>query len=129
MWAGCSATSECSDGCRSASIGGLLLGVGFGTAGLGGRRWNLLADLLAIIVADHYHKKFGFLRRDDPARHLRPFAFAAPAIADQTGIGAVLAHDGNFGVLGKRIFKAIGKPIGVRIAYDHDRGCGLGLLL
>src|SRR5262249_38288175 len=54
---------------------------------------------------------------------------AAPAVADQTGIGAVLAYDGNFGVLGKRIFETVGKPIGVRIAHDHDRGCGLGLLL
>jgi hypothetical protein len=30
------------------------------SGGLSGRRWNLLADLLAIIVADHYHEEFGF---------------------------------------------------------------------
>jgi hypothetical protein len=103
-------------------FGWLLLSVDRGwchryrSGGLSGRRWNLLADLLAIIVADHYHEEFGFLCRDELAHHLRPFTVAASAVADQTGIGAVLANHDNFGGLRKRIFKAVRKPIGVCVA-------------
>src|SRR5262249_30929202 len=64
---------------------------------------------------------------DDLARGLWPFdGVAALVVADEAGVGAVLAHDADLGVFGEGVFQAIGQPIGVGIAYDHDRGGGVG---
>src|SRR6516225_9037619 len=89
-----------------------------------GRR-SLLTDSLAIIVSDHHDDEFGFLGSDDLARHLRPFAIAAPIVADETGIGAMFAHDADFGLLGKSIFEPVGKPVSVRITHHHDLDRGI----
>src|SRR5262249_24927838 len=62
----------------------------------------------------------GLLRSDDLARHLRPLAIAALIVMNETGIGAVFAHDADFGLLGKGIFKPIGKPVSVGITHHHD---------
>src|SRR5262249_16931725 len=61
------------------------------------RRRGLLPDGLAIIVSDHHDDEFGFLGNDDLARHLRPLAIAARIVTDETGIGAMFAHDADFG--------------------------------
>src|SRR5262249_8689388 len=89
-----------------------------------GRR-SLLADGLAIIVSDHHDDEFGFLGSDDLARHLRPLAIAVLIVTDETGIGAMFAHDADLGLLGKGIFKPKGKPVSVRITHHHDLDRGI----
>src|SRR5258707_6006461 len=89
-----------------------------------GRR-SLLTDGLAIIVSDHHDDEFGFLGSDDLARHLRPLALAALIVTDETGIGAMFAHDADLGLLGKGIFKPVGKPVSVRITHHHDLDRGI----
>src|SRR5262249_56068642 len=84
-----------------------------------GRR-SLFPDGLAIIVSDHHHDEFGFLGNDDLARHLRPFALAALIVTNETGIGAMFAHDADLGLLGKGIFKPKGNPVSVPITHPHD---------
>src|SRR6516162_11089686 len=84
------------------------------------RRWrSLLTDGLAIIVSDHHDDEFGFLGGNDLARHLRPFAIAAPIVADETGIGAMFAHDADLGLLGKSIFEPVGKPVSTGVAQKR----------
>ena len=80
---------------------------------------------LAIIVSDHHDEEFGFLGNDDLARHLRPLALAALIVTNETGIGAMFAHDANLGLLGKGIFKPKCKPVGVRITHHHDLDSGI----
>jgi hypothetical protein len=89
-----------------------------------GRR-SLLTDGLAIIVSDHHDNEFGFLGSDDLARHLRPLALAARIVPDETGVGAMFAHDADLGLFGKGIFKPEGKPISVRITHHHDLDRGI----
>src|SRR5215471_1567339 len=89
-----------------------------------GRR-SLLTNGLAIIVSDHHDDEVGLLRSDDLARHLRPLAIAALIVMNETGIGAVFAHDADFGLLGKGIFKPIGKPVSVGITHHHDLNRGI----
>src|SRR5215470_12132649 len=89
------------------------------------KRRGLLTDGLAIIVSDHHNDEFGFLGNDDLARHLRPLAIAALIVTDETGIGAMFAHDADFGFLGKGIFKPEGKPVSVRITHHHDLDRGI----
>src|SRR6516165_798745 len=89
------------------------------------RRRSLLTDGLAIVVSDHHNDEFGFLGSDDLACHLRPFAIAALIVTDETGVGAMFAHDADLGFLGKGIFKPVGKPISVRIAHHHDLDRGI----
>src|SRR6516162_2364275 len=89
-----------------------------------GRR-SLLTDGLAIIVSDHHDHEFGFLGSDDLARHLRPLALAARIVPDETGVGAMFAHDADLGLFGKGIFKPEGKPISVRITHHHDLDRGI----
>ncbi len=89
-----------------------------------GRR-SLFADGLAIVVSDHHDDELGLLGRDNLARHLRPFAIAALIVADETGSGAVFAHDADLGLLGKGIFKPVGNPVGVGIAHHHDLDRGI----
>src|SRR5262249_5631102 len=90
------------------------------------RRWrSLLTDGLAIIVSDHHNDEFGFLGGDDLARHLRPLALAALIVTNETGIGAVFAHDADLGLLGKGIFKPKCKPVSVRITHHHDLDRGI----
>src|SRR5262249_53962950 len=89
------------------------------------RRRSLLTDGLAIIVSDHHDDEFGFLGSDDLARHLRPFAIAALIVPDETGLGAMFAHDADFELLGKGIFKPVGKPVSVRITHHHDLDRGI----
>src|SRR5262249_42441621 len=84
-----------------------------------GRR-SLLTDGLAIVVSDHHDDEFGFLGSDDLARHLRPLAIATLIVTDETGIGAIFAHDPDLGLLGKGIFKPVGKPVSVGITHHHD---------
>src|SRR5262245_7798060 len=93
------------------------------------RRRSLLADRLAIVVADHHDDELGFLGGDDLARHLRPLDVAARVVADEAGIGAMLAHDRNLGFLGKCVLEPVGQPVRVAIAHHHDRGGGLRLFL
>ena len=90
---------------------------------------RLLADRLAVVVADHHHDEFGLLGRDDLLRDLRPVDVAATVVADQAGIGAMLAHDADLGLLGECFFEPEREPVGHRIAHHHDVGRGLGLLL
>src|SRR5262249_12122743 len=66
-----------------------------------------------------------FLGNDDLARHLRPLAIAALIVTNETGIGAMFAHDADFGLLGKTIFKPKGKPISVGITHHHDLDPGI----
>ncbi len=89
-----------------------------------GRR-SLLTDGLAIVVSDHDDDELGFLGSDNLARHLRPFDLAALIVADETGSGAMFAHDADLGLLGKGIFKPVGKPVGVGIAHHHDLDRGI----
>src|SRR5262249_2686653 len=89
-----------------------------------GRR-SLLTDGLAIVVPDHHDDELGFLGSDDLARQLRPFDIAALIVADETGRGAMFAHDADLGLLGKGIFKPVGKPVGVGIAHHHDLDRGI----
>src|SRR6516165_377727 len=89
-----------------------------------GRR-SLLTDGLAIIVSDHHDEEFGFLGNDDLARHLRPLALSALIVTNETGIGAMFAHDADLGLLGKGIFKPKGKPVSVRITHHHDLDSGI----
>ncbi len=126
-------------------LGGLMLGVGRGRSGAGRRRLcrlriglrrarahgcrRLFTDQLAVVVADHHDDELGLLGRYDLARHLRPLVLAAPAVADEPGIGAMLAHDGDVGVLGVGVFEAVSEPVGIGVAHDHDAGGGVGLLL
>ena len=84
-----------------------------------------LADALAIVIPDHHHDEVRFLDSDDLTRHLRPFAIAALLVTDETGIGAVFAHNADLGLLGKSLFKPVGKPVGVAIAHHHDLDRGL----
>jgi hypothetical protein len=37
----------------------------------------------------------------------------------------VFAHDADLGLLGKGIFKPVGKPVGVGIAHHHDLDRGI----
>src|SRR5215813_13820316 len=106
----------CSRSCR--------LRVRLGRAGGNGRR-DLFADRLTVVVSDHHDDEFGLLGRNDLARHLRPFAIAALIVVDETGIGAMFAHDADFGLLGKSIFEPVGKPVSVRIAHHHDLDRGI----
>src|SRR5262249_1811034 len=89
-----------------------------------GRR-SLLTDGLAIIVSDHHDDEFGFLGSDDLPHHLRPFARAALIVTNETGIGAMFAHDADLRLLGKGIFQPVGKPISVGIAHHHDLDRGI----
>src|SRR6516225_7471064 len=89
------------------------------------RRRSLLTDGLAIVVSDHHNDEFGFLGSDDLACHLRPFAIAALIVTDETGVGAMFAHDADLGFLGKGIFEPVGKPISVRITHHHDVDRGI----
>src|SRR6516162_9656815 len=89
-----------------------------------GRR-SLLTDGLAIIISDHHDDEFGFLGNDDLAHHLRPLALAALIVTNETGIGAMFAHDADLGLLGKGIFKPEGKPVSVGIAHHHDLDRGI----
>src|SRR5262249_2351886 len=89
------------------------------------RRRSRLADGLAIVVSDHHDDEVGLLRSDDLARHLRPLAIAALIVTNETGIGAMFTHDADLGLLGKGIFKPVGKPVSVRIARHHDLDRGI----
>src|SRR6266478_5928132 len=89
-----------------------------------GRRC-LLMDGLVIVVSDHHDNEVGFLGSDNLARHLWPFAIAAPIVPDETGIGAMFAHDADLGLLGKSIFEPEGKPVSVRITHHHDLDRGI----
>src|SRR5262245_24851785 len=89
-----------------------------------GRR-SLLTNGLAIIVSDHHDDELGFLGSDDLARHLRPFAIAGLLVTNETGIGAMFAHDADLGLLGKGIFKPKCKPVSVRISRYHDLDRGI----
>jgi hypothetical protein len=89
------------------------------------RRRNLLTDGLAIVVSDHHDDEFGFLGSDDLARHLRPLTIAALIVTNETGIGAMFAHDADLGLLGKGIFKPVSEPIGIGIAHHHDLDGGI----
>src|SRR5262245_16821822 len=75
-----------------------------------GRR-SLLTNGLAIVVSDHHDDELGFLGSDDLARHLRPLAIAALIVTDETGIGAMFAHDAGPGVIGIRSFKPTSQPV------------------
>jgi hypothetical protein len=79
----------------------------------------------SIVISDHHDDELGFLGGDDLARHLQPFALAALIVTNETGIGAMFAHDADLGLLGKGIFKPVGKPVSVRIAHHHDLGRGI----
>src|SRR5215510_14327985 len=89
-----------------------------------GRR-SLLTDGLAIIVSDHHDDEVRFLGSDDLARHLRPLALAALIVTNETGLGAMFAHDADFGLLRKGIFEPEGKPVSVRITHHHDLDRGI----
>jgi hypothetical protein len=93
------------------------------------RRRSLLADRLAIVVADHHDDELRLLGGDDLARHLRPLNVAARVVADEAGIGAMLAHDRDLGLLGKCVLEPVGQPVRVGVAHHHDGGGGLRLLL
>src|SRR5262249_6720922 len=71
----------------------------------------------------------GLLGRDDFARGLPPVGVAPRVIADETRIGAVLAHHVDLRLFRKCIFKPVGEPIRVRVAKDNDRDRRLGPLL
>src|SRR5262249_48606049 len=73
----------------------------------------------------HHDDEFGFLGSDDLARHLRPLAIAVLIVTDETGIGAMFAHDADLGLLGKGIFKPKGKPVSIRITHHHDLDRGI----
>src|SRR6185436_1264633 len=90
---------------------------------------RLFADGLPVVVADHHDDEFGLVGCDDLARHLRPLDIAARVVADQAGIGAMLAQDVDLGLFGEGVFEPVGQPIGVGVAHHHDRGGGVGLLL
>ena len=92
-----------------------------------GRR-SFLPDSLAIVVSDHHDDQVGLFGRDDLAHHLRPFAVAARVVADQTGLGAMFAHDADLGIVGKGVFKPGGEPVSVRIAHHHDLDRGIPAL-
>src|SRR5215472_16675265 len=89
-----------------------------------GRR-SLFTDGLAIIVSDHHYDEVRLLGSDDLARHLRPLTIAALIVTNETGIGAMFAHDADLGLLGKGIFKPVGKPVSVGIAHNHDLDRGI----
>src|SRR5262249_36127580 len=89
-----------------------------------GRR-SLLTDGLAIIVSDHHDDQLGVLGSDGLSRPLRPFAVAALIVTDETGIGAMFAHDADLGLLGKGLFKPVGKPVSVGITHHHDLDRGI----
>src|ERR1700756_1037081 len=76
-------------------------------------RGGLFADRLTVVVSDHHDDEFGLLGRNDLARHLRPLEIAALIVADQAGIGAMLAHDADLRVLRKGIFEPVSQPIRV----------------
>src|SRR5262249_46005642 len=59
------------------------------------------------------------------ARPLRLLAIAARIVPDETGIGAMFAHDADLGLLGKGIFEPEGKPVSVRITHHHDLDRGI----
>src|SRR5262249_27646805 len=58
-----------------------------------------------------------------------PVGVGTGLVADETGIGAVLAYDRDLGLLGKSLLEPVGEPIGIGVAHYHDRGVGLRLLL
>src|ERR1700704_5283886 len=108
MLAGSSAASGCLDGCFSGSAGGAggaAAGAPGWAGGGGGLRCagpgdgnngrSLFADRLTVVVSDHHDDEFGFVGCDALARHLRPLDIAARVVADEAGIGAVLAHDAD----------------------------------
>src|SRR5262249_41463249 len=72
------------------------------------------------VVSDHHDDELGLLGSDDLTRRLRPVDIAAPVIADETGIGAMLAHDADIGIIGVCIFKPVGEPVRVRVSHDDD---------
>jgi len=106
--------------CRWTCLGWLC-----GLRGDGRGRRSFFTDRLAIVVSDHHDDEIGFLGGDDLARHLRPFAIATPIVTNETGIGAVFAHDADIGPLGKSLFKPVGQPVSVRIAHYHDLDRGI----
>ena len=99
-----------------ASLLGALLAsspdIGLGRAGARRRR-GFLADRLTVVVADHHDDEVRFLGRDDLARHLRPFKVAPLVVADQAGIGAMLADDADLRFFREGIFKPVGQPVRV----------------
>ena len=94
-----------------------------------GRDRRALANRLPVVVTDHHDDEFRFLRRNDLARHLRPFGIPPAVIADEPGIRAMLAHDADLGLLRKRFLEPMGQPVRISVAHDHHRDGGFGLLL
>jgi hypothetical protein len=57
----------------------------------------LLTDVLVVGDAEHHHHVVGFLLRQRVARHVPPVEIALVFVAQQAGMRAVLAHDGDLG--------------------------------
>src|SRR5205807_9135072 len=60
---------------------------------------------------------------------LRPVAFAPCIVADEAGIGAMLAHNADLGLLGEGLFEPVGQPVGVGIPDHYTGGRHLRLFL
>ena len=86
-----------------------------------------LADLLAIIDADHHDDEFRFVGSDDLLDDLGPFNVTARIVADEPRGRAMLSQDGEFRLFGKSLFEAVGQPIRHAVADDHDRIGGRGV--
>ena len=90
------------------------------------RRWrHLLAHRLTIVIADHHDDNLGSLGSNDLARNLWPLGITPCVIADEAGLGAMFANDADLGLLGVRILKPIGEPVGVSISHDYDLDRGV----
>ena len=88
------------------------------------RRRHALADRLAVVKPHHHDDEIRLLGRDDLARGLRPIRrLGARLVAQQAGIGAVLAGDAELGRFAERVFETVGEPVRHGIA-EHQNVAG-----
>src|SRR5262249_54532861 len=80
------------------------------------------ADRLTVVDANHHHDELGLVGGERFLYRRDPITVAPWVVADQSGIGAILAQDGKFWLLRKGVFEAVGEPVGHGVADDHDGG-------
>ena len=74
--------------------------------------------------AHHHHHVVGFFLGEDVARRVPPVEIALVFVTQEAGAALVLADDGDLRRVGKRVFQAVGEPVGHGVAHHQDRGGG-----
>ena len=87
------------------------------------RRWGIaLANLLAIVDADHHDEDLRLVRRNRLLDGLWPFDVVAALVeTNEAGIGTMFPDYRKFGPFRKGIFQTIGQPIRNGVAKNHNR--------